>query len=134
MRRLLRNLPVLVFLVSKLIRIPAITHKVGGLHHNYAGVGTNSGRRLLLPHPRRRVWLTDHLALVAQRVFFAASPSGEEGFTAQKFMAAKNEFYAQVGQLFNAFLSLVVRVLPFILLGLVATAVFPPEAVKGELA
>ena len=47
-------------------------------------------------------------------------------------MAARNEFHAQVGQLFNAFLSLVVRVIPFFFLGLIATAAFPRNTIAGE--
>ena len=49
-------------------------------------------------------------AFVVQGLFFAASPTGGEGFTAQRFMAARNEFHAQVGQLFNTILTLIVRV------------------------
>ena len=124
-----------IFLVSNLILIPVVIHKVGGLHHIYAGVEHNFGQSFFTATPPGGEFgMLTILALVAQGLFFAASPSGGEGFTAQKFMAAENEFHAQVGQLFNAFLSLVVRVLPFILLGLVAAAVFPPGAVKGELA
>jgi Na+/proline symporter len=47
-------------------------------------------------------------------------------------MAAKNEFHAQVGQLFNAFLSLVVRVIPFFFLGIIAASVYPHGSVEGE--
>src|SRR6266576_4830537 len=71
-------------------------------------------------------------AFILQGLFFAASPAGGEGFTAQKFMAARNEFHAQVGQLFNALLSLVVRVIPFFFLGLIAAAAFPRHSVAGE--
>jgi Na+/proline symporter len=49
-------------------------------------------------------------------------------------MAAKNEFHAQVGQLFNALLSLVVRVIPFFFLGIIAASIFPHGAVEGERA
>ena len=47
------------------------------------------------------------VALILQGLFFAASPTAGEGFTAQRFMAAKNEFHAQVGQLVNSVFSLV---------------------------
>jgi SSS family solute:Na+ symporter len=67
---------------------------------------------------------------VVQGLFFAASPTGGEGFTAQRFMAARNEFHAQVGQLFNTILTLIVRVVPFLFLGLAAAALYP----SGSLA
>jgi Na+/proline symporter len=45
-------------------------------------------------------------------------------------MAARNEFHAQVGQLFNTILTLIVRVVPFLFLGLAAAALYP----EGSLA
>ena len=70
-----------------------------------------------------------------QGLFFAASPTGGEGFTAQRFMAARNEFHAQVGQLFNAILTLIVRVVPFLFLGVIAAALYAPGSVAepGEI-
>jgi Na+/proline symporter len=75
------------------------------------------------------------LAFVVQGLFFAASPTGGEGFTAQRFMAARNEFHAQVGQLLNTMLTLVVRVVPFLFCGLIAAALWAPGSVQepGEL-
>src|SRR4029079_18273439 len=72
---------------------------------------------------------------VGQGLFFAASPTGGEGFTAQRFMAARNEFHAQVGQLFNTLLTLIVRVVTFIFLGLIGAALFAPGSVAepGEI-
>ena len=74
-------------------------------------------------------------AFIVQGLFFAASPTGGEGFTAQRFMAARNEFHAQVGQLFNTILTLVVRVVPFLFCGLIAAALYAPGTVAepGEL-
>ena len=50
-------------------------------------------------------------------------------------MAARNEFHAQVGQLFNTLLTLIVRVVPFIFLGVIAAALFAPGSVAepGEI-
>ena len=74
-------------------------------------------------------------AFIVQGLFFAASPTGGEGFTAQRFMAARNEFHAQVGQLFNAILTLIVRVVPFLFLGMIAAALYAPGTVEepGEI-
>jgi SSS family solute:Na+ symporter len=75
------------------------------------------------------------LAFVVQGLFFAASPTGGEGFTAQRFMAARNEFHAQVGQLVNTVLTLIVRVVPFLFFGMIAAALYAPATVgeAGEL-
>jgi len=63
--------------------------------------------------------------LLVQGIFFASSPAGGEGYTAQRFMAARNEFHAQAGQMFSAVLTLVVRVVPFIFLGIAGAALLP---------
>jgi len=62
--------------------------------------------------------------LVVQGLFFAGSPTAGEGMTAQRFMAARNERHAMGGQLFNAFLSLSLRTIPLIGLGVIAFSLF----------
>ncbi|MGH7441854.1 MAG: sodium:solute symporter family transporter, partial [bacterium] len=52
-----------------------------------------------------------------------------EGWTAQRYMAAKNEFHAVLGQIANGVLALVVRLIPFVLIGLVAASLYVPQAV-----
>lgn len=64
------------------------------------------------------------LVLVLQGLFFAGSPTGGEGMTAQRFMAARSERHAMGGQLFNAFLALLLRLAPLIGLGVVALSLF----------
>lgn len=121
------------FVASNVIFIPFIIHRLGGLHHIYANVELNYGASFFHATPPGGDFTgLTIFALILQGLFFAASPAGGEGFTAQKFMAAKNEFHAQVGQLFNAFLSLVVRVIPFFFLGIIAASVFPHGSVEGE--
>jgi solute:Na+ symporter, SSS family len=123
----------LLFVAANLIFIPFVIHKLGGLGHIYAAVLHNSGPSFFKSTPPGGDFtIPTILALVMQGLFFAASPAGGEGFTAQKFMAAKNEFHAQVGQMFNAFLSLVARVVPFFFLGIIAAAVFPHGSMEGE--
>ena len=122
-----------LFVISNLILIPVVVHAAGGFHQIYAHVERNFGPSFFHATPPGGDFTgLTILALVLQGLFFAASPAGGEGFTAQKFMAAQNEFHAQVGQLFNALLSLVVRVIPFFFLGLVAAAVFPHGSVEAE--
>jgi Na+/proline symporter len=69
------------------------------------------------------------IALCLQGLFFAGSPYAGEGWTAQRYMAARNEFDAVMGQVFNGVLALVVRLIPFILLGLGAAALSTPASV-----
>ena len=71
--------------------------------------------------------------IVLQGFFFAGSPTAGEGMTAQRFMAAKNERHAIGGQLFNAFLALSFRILPFIGLGMVAMSLFWSPELIGKL-
>jgi len=121
------------FVVSNVIFIPFLIHRLGGLHRIYANVEHNCGASFFHATPPGGDFTgLTIFALILQGLFFAASPAGGEGFTAQKFMAAKNEFHAQVGQLFNAFLSLVVRVIPFFFLGIIAASAFPHGSVEGE--
>jgi Na+/proline symporter len=121
------------FVVANVIFIPVIIHQLGGLSRVYANVARLRGPGFFQATPPGGdfTFLTIS-ALILQGLFFAASPSGGEGFTAQKFMAAKNEFHAQVGQLFNALLSLVVRIIPFFFLGLIAASIFPRHALPEE--
>lgn len=128
-----------IFLIGNIILIPIVLHHTGGVAQTYVsihklrGEGTVSFFRVLPPVPG--IGLLTAAALVVQGLFFAASPTGGEGFTAQRFMAAKNEFHAQVGQLFNTLLTLVVRVIPFLCLGMLAAALYAPAAIRepGEL-
>jgi len=70
--------------------------------------------------------------LVIQGLFFAGSPTAGEGMTAQRFMGAKNERHAMGGQLFNSFLSLSLRTIPLIGLGVVALSLFWTKDLLGQ--
>lgn len=128
-----------IFLIGNIILVPIVLAGVGGMDHVYQMIDVNRAGAtdafysVSLPLPG-----LDGLtifAFVVQGLFFAASPTGGEGFTAQRFMAARNEFHAQVGQLFNTLLTLIVRVVPFIFLGLIGAALFAPGTVAepGEI-
>ena len=128
-----------IFLIGNIILVPIVLAGVGGMDNVYQmiettrGAGAESFFSVGLPAPGLD-GLTI-MAFVVQGLFFAASPTGGEGFTAQRFMAARNEFHAQVGQLFNTLLTLIVRVVPFIFLGVIAAALFAPGSVAepGEI-
>ncbi|MGI8746407.1 MAG: sodium:solute symporter family transporter [Bryobacteraceae bacterium] len=128
-----------IFLLGNIILVPFVLAHTGGMDGLYAAIHTQRGSAadsffsVTLPAPG-----LDGLTIVAfviQGLFFAASPTGGEGFTAQRFMAARNEFHAQVGQLFNTLLTLIVRVVPFLFLGMAAAALYAPGSVRepGEL-
>ena len=128
-----------IFLVGNIILVPIVLAGVGGMDNVYQMINATRGANaeaffsVSLPAPGLDVLTIS--AFVVQGLFFAASPTGGEGFTAQRFMAARNEFHAQVGQLFNTLLTLVVRVVPFIFLGLIGAALFAPGSVAepGEI-
>jgi Na+/proline symporter len=121
------------FVLANVIFIPVVIRRLGGLGNVYQSVEKIAGAQFFRATPPGGAFTgLTIFALVLQGLFFAASPAGGEGFTAQKFMSARNEFHAQVGQLFNAFLSLVVRVIPFFFLGILGVAAFPHSRVAGE--
>jgi SSS family transporter len=129
-----------IFLIGNIILVPIVLSGAGGMDHVYQTVegtrgvaGAESFFRVLLPADG--LGGLTILAFVVQGLFFAASPTGGEGFTAQRFMAARNEFHAQVGQLFNAILTLIVRVVPFLFLGIIGAALYAPGSIAepGEI-
>jgi solute:Na+ symporter, SSS family len=65
------------------------------------------------------------LALIG--LFLAGSPSAGEGWTAQRCLAAKDERHAVLGQIFNCVLTLVVRMIPLLPLGVLAIALYPAD-------
>ncbi|MCX6013808.1 MAG: hypothetical protein NTV30_10520 [Chloroflexi bacterium] len=64
------------------------------------------------------------LMFVIMGLFFAGSPTAGEGMTAQRFMAAKNEKHALGGQLFSTFISLCLRIIPLVGLGIICITLF----------
>ena len=129
-----------IFLVGNIILVPIVLFAAGGMEHVYQTIELTRGAIesesffRVLPPVKGLDGLTV-FAFIVQGLFFAASPTGGEGFTAQRFMAARNEFHAQVGQLFNAILTLIVRVVPFLFLGVIAAALYAPGSVAepGEI-
>ncbi len=107
-----------------------LSNQAGGITEVWRRVDAMRGPGFLQPLP----WggsLTpiSLLALIVQGLFFAGSPFAGEGWTAQRYMAARNEFHAVLGQMLNGVLALIIRLIPFILIGLAAAAVLPPAKV-----
>jgi Na+/proline symporter len=108
----------------------------GGLARVWDQIIARRGHDFLNPWPLAgNVGAISLIALCLQGLFFAGSPYAGEGWTAQRYMAAKNEFHAVMGQVFNGVLALAVRLIPFILIGLAAAALYTPSslAVPAEL-
>jgi len=125
----------MVFLIGNLIFIPIVIKACGGWEHIVTQATQLRGAEFFKPLPPggdlTRITI---FALVLQGLFFAQSPSGGEGHMAQRFLSAKSEVHAVVGQLLNGFLSLALRALPFIVLGIVAASLFPLDSIApGEI-
>ena len=108
-----------------------LLHQAGGLSHVWERIEILRGPHFLQPLP----WggsLTpiSLVALCVQGLFFAGSPFAGEGWTAQRYMAARSELHAILGQLLNGVLALVVRLIPFLLIGLAAAAILPVSKVN----
>lgn len=108
----------------------------GGFDAVWTAIAVQRGGSFLEPLPVGEGLSAASLAaLCLQGLFFAGSPYAGEGWTAQRYMAARSERHAVGGQIFNAVLALVVRLIPFILIGLAAAALYRPSmvAVPAEL-
>jgi Na+/proline symporter len=104
--------------------------KAGGMHQVWTKVAASRGDHLLSAMPSGgSLTFLSVVALCIQGLFFAGSPFAGEGWTAQRFMAARNEWHAIVGQIANGVLALVVRLVPFILIAIAAAALYPPNTV-----
>jgi Na+/proline symporter len=117
-----------------------LVSKAGGWSHVFAQIAAFRGPRFLGPLPSgSSLTGITLLTLCVQGLFFAGSPFAGEGWTAQRFMAARNERHAILGQMANGVLALAVRLVPFIVIALAAAALFPantvpvPAALWGEL-
>ena len=118
----------------------ALITRGGGLHHVWETLRASRGPEFLSAFPSgSSISLASLVALCIQGLFFAGSPFAGEGWTAQRFMAARNEKHAVFGQISNGVLALVIRLIPFIVIALGAAAMFPlasvsePAALWGHL-
>jgi Na+/proline symporter len=117
-----------------------LVSKAGGPSHVFAQITAFRGAQFLSPVPSgSSLTGVTLLALCVQGLFFAGSPFAGEGWTAQRFMAARNERHAILGQMANGVLALAVRLIPFIVIALAAAALLPvntvpvPASLWGDL-
>ncbi|MBS1814626.1 MAG: hypothetical protein JSS87_07105 [Acidobacteria bacterium] len=102
----------------------------GGMHAVWQRVAAVRGEQFLSSMPSGSgLSAMTIVALCIQGLFFAGSPFAGEGWTAQRFMAARDERHAVLGQMSNGVLALVVRLIPFILIALAAAALYTPSQV-----
>ena len=108
-----------------------LMERAGGAHAMLARVAAVRGESFLsaLPSGSELGGMTI-LALCVQGLFFAGSPFAGEGWTAQRFMAARDERHAVLGQVANGVLALTIRLVPFIVIALAAAALLQPSQVR----
>jgi Na+/proline symporter len=122
------------YLAGASLLLPAMIRSLGGWHGTLNAAVALRGPGFLHPLPPSPSLTPEVLlALFLMGFFFAANPMAGEGSTAQRFMAAKDETHAALGQMFSALLALVVRVIPFIIFGIVAAALYPKGSIAPEL-
>ncbi|HWR13578.1 MAG TPA: hypothetical protein VN577_02025 [Terriglobales bacterium] len=109
-----------------------LVNKAGGISNVWTTLAGTRGAEFLSPFPAgHTLTFASVVALIIQGLFFAGSPFAGEGWTAQRFMAAKNEWHAIVGQISNGVLALVIRLIPFIVIALGAAALYPVASVSA---
>jgi SSS family solute:Na+ symporter len=102
----------------------------GGIEQVWERVSALRGEHFLAALPSSgSLGIASLAALCVQGLFFAGSPFAGEGWTAQRFMAARNEWHAIVGQIMNGVLALALRLIPFIVIAVAAAAIYPPSSV-----
>lgn len=107
-----------------------LVRHAGGMHAVLARVTAIRGAGFLSSLPSgSSLHAGTVLALCLQGLFFAGSPFAGEGWTAQRFMAARNERHAILGQISNGVLALTIRLIPFIVIALAAAALLSPAQV-----
>jgi SSS family solute:Na+ symporter len=109
--------------------------KGGGMQHVWGALAASRGTQFLSAFPAgSSLSAASLIALCIQGLFFAGSPFAGEGWTAQRFMAARNEWHAVVGQISNGVLALVIRLVPFIVIALGAAVLYPVSSVATPAA
>lgn len=110
----------------------------GGLSHVLDRVAEIRGPDFLqaFPPAEGKTWgdfSVDGLSLMALVLTGVFGVAGTQTPSVQKFLAAKDERHAAAGAVFGAVLSLVVRLLPLTVIGLVAISVFPADRTDTDI-
>lgn len=108
----------------------------GGLHHVLSAAINARGSEFLTPFPPSPAghnalfgaFALDPWSLCALALVGLGTSASHQLPAVQKTLAAKDERHAVAGQLLNTLLSLVLRTIPLVLIGLCAVALLPPPA------
>jgi SSS family solute:Na+ symporter len=107
-----------------------LMERAGGAHAVLVRLAAVRGENFLAALPSgSELGAITVLALCVQGLFFAGSPFAGEGWTAQRFMAARDERHAVLGQVANGVLALTIRLVPFIVIAFAAAALLQPSQV-----
>jgi Na+/proline symporter len=122
----------LVLMVGNTVFAWLLLGKAGGYAHALHRAEALRGAQFLQTLPTGgAIGAATMIALCVQGLFFAGSPFAGEGWTAQRYMAARSELHAVLGQMLNGVLALVVRLIPFLLIGLAAASLYTPAQVPA---
>jgi Na+/proline symporter len=117
----------IIMLAGCFVLLGIVIPQYGGWDAILSHVGTVRSDSLSLNPVSEKTPPLTLIMFVLLGLFFAGSPSAGEGMTAQRFMAAKNEKHALGGQLFSSFISLCLRIIPLIGLGVICISLFWSE-------
>lgn len=107
-----------------------LVSKVGGFAELYRLLSQTRGSGFFKPFPPgNKLDVITLIVLMVQGFFFAGNPFAGEGATAQRFMAAKDERNAVLGQMFNLVLSLAIRLIPALFIAMAIIVLYPAKTV-----
>lgn len=123
----------ILMMVARVALMLVLLDFAGGLDHVLDLVVDRRGAAFLKPHPPSSApvygdFSVDPGSLVALALFGLFSVAGTQSVAVQRSLAARSELDAALGQMLNAVLTLVVRLAPLVVIGLVAVALFPTGA------
>ena len=113
-----------MFLIGALVVLVMLIPQFGGWGNIIERIMSHRPETLSQSPISNTIDIWTMIMFIVLGFFFPGSPVAGEGWTAQRFMAAKNESHAIGGQLFNAFLALGLRTFPLLGLGIVAISIF----------
>ncbi len=133
------DVPQFVLMMAARIALAVVLLDVaGGLDHVLDVVVAKRGEAFMQPFPPSSApiygdFAVEPLSLVALVIAGAMGVAGTQSVAVQRSLAARSETDAALGQMLHAVLTLVVRVFPLVIIGMVAVALFPNDAVGTEV-
>ncbi|HEV8320343.1 MAG TPA: hypothetical protein VG389_01920, partial [Myxococcota bacterium] len=127
-----------LMMVGRVVLAVLVVSAAGGMTAVLDRVETVRGAAFLQPYPPGvgavyGKFAVDGLSLAALVLAGLMGVAGTQSATVQKSLAARDELHAAGGQILGTVLSLVVRLLPMTIVGLVAVAVFAPGRTDTDM-